>query len=138
MPEQKRRFKRDADYFLSRMDEDILRSFSTKQIWEIKKAINYATGRPSRKIIDVRFTIPMILARYYFVLFIGRDIRSRKRYHDLPAPVHTANFVFGTLLLACIILFGAAVLLALLYVFKCRLGIDILPDKHLSDLTELI
>jgi len=133
----KHRFKRDADYFLSRMDEDILRSFNIRQIWEIKKAINYATGRPSRKIIDLRFTIPLIISRYYFVLFVGRDLRHERRYSDLPGPVRTANVVFGTFLLVCLLSCAIVILLLFLYFAKCALGIDIFPNIHLSDLLHI-
>ena len=134
---EKRRFKKDADYFLSRMDEDILRSLNTKQIWEIKKAINYAIGRPSRKLVDIRFTIPLILSRYFFVLFIGRDFRRGKRYYDLPGPVRTANAVFGAFLLVCLISFAIVAFLAVLYFIKCAFGIDIFPNIHLNDVLHM-
>jgi len=132
MPAAVKQSRRDADYFFQGMDEEIRRSLTTKQEWEIKKALNCAIGRPSRKIVDIRFSIPLIAARYFFVLFIGRDRRRHKRIYELPGEVRTANYIFGMFILACLISASAAAVLMLLYLVKCALGVDIFPGFSLS------
>ena len=132
MPAIKSRIKRDAEYYFQNIDGDIRNSLTTKQEWEVKKALNNALGRPSRKIVDIRFTIPLLFSRFFFVLFIGRDIRHQKRKYDLPGEVRTANIIFGSFILACMISFTAVTILMLLYLVKCALGINIFPDFSLS------
>ena len=128
----KSRIKRDAEYYFQNIDTDIRNSLTTKQEWEIKKALNNALGRPTRKIVDVRFTIPLIFSRFFFVLFIGRDLRRQKRTYDLPGEVRTANIIFGSFILACMISFAAVTLFMLLYLLKSAMGINIFPNFSLS------
>jgi hypothetical protein len=128
----KSRNKRDAEYYFQNIDTEIRDSLTTKQEWEVKKALNNALGRPSQKIVDIRFTIPLLFSRFFFVLFIGRDIRRQKRMHDLTGEVRTANAIFGAFILACMISFSAVTIFMLLYLAKCAFGINIFPDFSLS------
>ena len=133
MTTSQRRFKRDADYFFERIEPDVRSSLTTRQEWEVKRAINYAIGRPSKKLVDIRFSFPLLVARYYLVFFVGRDFRHGKRAREVSAAVRTANIIFGSFVMVCLISFLAAAFLALIYVVKCALGIDILPGLSLSE-----
>ena len=75
---------------LSRIDDDVLKSLSPKQIAEIRKAIDFGIPSSSNKLVHINVTIPFIFARYYVAVIVGRDRRvkriapiAEKRSHGL-------------------------------------------------------
>lgn len=124
-----------ADSVLRNISKDILDSFNDTQLDALQTALAKVHDR-SRNRLDVRFSIPLYWARYYVVFLLGRDLRShvqevllnRRKRSGRAAQIGVIS------LMAWLILAGAAITLFIaLYLLKSAMGIDIFPDKHLSD-----
>ncbi len=73
-------------------------------------------GRWRRHLIDIRFSLPLVLSRYYVTIVAGRERRSgARRSQDRDRhPLRTAgNLAF--LLIVVVTLYGSAVLAALVW-----------------------
>ena len=70
--------RRDSEYYYSQINSSIEKSFSYEQRNAVKSILKRAASIPSAKIVDLRGTF-WLFKRFYFVLFIGRDIRERER-----------------------------------------------------------
>ncbi len=64
---------RDADYYIDRIPNAIIEKLSTEEHKNLKDVISSALPKSSPKLIDLRFVINLIFARYFFVLLIGKD-----------------------------------------------------------------
>jgi hypothetical protein len=64
---------RDADYYMQRIPETIIKKLSNEEYADLKEVISFALPKPAPKLIDLRFVINLIVARYFFVVLIGRD-----------------------------------------------------------------
>jgi hypothetical protein len=117
---------------MERIDPKVRASLTPAQLSAIKEAVS--GSRSSKKhSIDIRGVIPFFLVRYYFVILSGRDRRLHtKRIEEKRRWLTSLS---GGLML---FILGAAplilILLLLLYLIKCALGINIMPDMHLKDL----
>ena len=124
--------KTDAFTFhiLKNIDKKTLDSLSPTQLSAIKEAIR-ATQRSKRHPLDIRGVINLFFAKYYFVLFMGRDRRvSTKeaefdRRHDIAL---LGNIAFLFFMIVPFIL----LILIFLYVLKVFAGIDLIPDVHMG------
>ena len=109
------------------MPAPVLTTFCEDQI----KAVRAAVKKSRRHSIDLRFTIPLPFSSFYFVLLAGRDTRretvsvEEERRARMGGGVRSAfyAFLFVGLFIAC---------LALLYVIKSEMGIDLFKG-HLKD-----
>lgn len=77
---------RDADYYMERISESIVEKLSAEEHKNLKEVISSALPKPSPKLIDLRFVINLIFARYFFVLLIGKD-RYKKRIMNQDSPI---------------------------------------------------
>lgn len=96
------------------------------------EALSFAS-RPqaSPHLVNVRVSIPLLWRRYYFACFIGRERRSLSR---LVREGQVGAFPTSTAMLVLLsLLVGAATmgLLALLYLAKSVLGIDLFDDPSI-------
>ena len=129
--------KTDAFTFhiLKNIDKKTLDSLSPTQLSAIKEAIR-ATQRSKRHPLDIRGVINLFFAKYYFVLFMGRDRRvSTKeaefdRRHDIAL---LGNIAFLFFMIVPFIL----IILGILYFLKIGLGIDLFPGQHLGGMIGL-
>jgi len=64
---------RDADYYMDRIPNAIIEKLSIEEHKNLKDVIASALPKSSPKLIDLRFVINLIFARYFFVLLIGKD-----------------------------------------------------------------
>lgn len=114
---------------LGRIDPDVRKSLTATQLAGIRVAISGC--RPLDKHpVDVRGVIPLFFARYYFVVVIGRDRRSRTQQIESERR-REGSFAggLGMMTFIVLLLLGPAIMTGL-YFLKTMLGINIYPDKH--------
>jgi len=125
-----------ADFTISRIDPAVRAAMPQEHLTAVREAL-IAQNESSRHSLDIRFTVPLFFARYYFVILGGRDRRQKTRSREKQR-ISFANLVIGTILFASIsllvlTLLWLAIFLAA-YLFKVDSGIDLLANFHLMDL----
>lgn len=109
------------------MRPEVRQSLSPDQLAEVRRALDAAIPRPAPRIVDLRFVVDLLVARYHVVVMLGRDRRGKPRSHR-PAPgTRIANWIVGVLLLLSINLALSLMLFLLAYLVKTILGLDLLP-----------
>ncbi len=119
-------------YVLEKIEPEVFTSLSEKQFAAIRHAIELA--RPiSKHPIDIRGVIPLLFARFYFVLLAGHDIRDTTARREQRLR-HAISSAFGALVLGSVILLPiTAIGLIIGYGLKSFLGIDLDPNHHVTD-----
>ena len=125
-----------ADFTISRIDADVRESLTPTQLQAIRDAL--VANQPFKKhAVDLRGTIPLFFARFYFVVLAGRDKR-RKTVDKEKHRAFEGNVSFGHLLSLLFLSFIAAMvwaaILLVVYWVKIELGIDLFSNIHLGDL----
>ncbi|MEL7037929.1 MAG: hypothetical protein AAFO04_20270 [Cyanobacteria bacterium J06592_8] len=124
---------RTPDYYLNQIQPQIFESFNSEQITEIRGILEQAIPRSSPKIVDLRFTVDLILSKFYLVLLVGKERRRGQREYRVTGITRFGNIVAATLLLIGINLLISAFIFLLLYLIKSALGVDLFPGQHLGD-----
>jgi hypothetical protein len=121
-----------TNFVMARIPDDVRQSLSAEQYQAVRKAI--FQSRPGQgHAVDLRFTVPLGIMRWYVVLQMGRDRRSKRRSDMRGKRSLTARVIDRVALLA--ILYCLTVtLLFTLYVIKSLLGINLFVDRHLLDI----
>jgi len=88
-------------------------------------------AQPKPKLVDLRFVVDLFFARYYFVLFVGRDQRAKKRKTYGHKASQVGNYIAAIVLLICLNLLVSAMVLLMAYLLKSAAGIDLFPG-HLG------
>jgi hypothetical protein len=112
------------EQFFARIPKDVALSFSDAQLDAIKLAFGARTSLSHP--VDIRFSIPLFVRRYYLVLLAGRERRPAERLaweRALRPFWNFASTVFFGLL--AVLVLGAFVGAA--YILKMTLGIDVVP-----------
>ena len=120
---------------LAALPPDLRRTLNRKQLGSLRQALSRVNAQ-SRHVIDMRFSIPLFFARYYFILVLGRDKRNSIQRLLMERRVEGSRVatVGIIVLIAVFLLLGLVTASALiLYIIKSHLGIDIFPNKHLLD-----
>jgi hypothetical protein len=120
------------EYYLNQIEPDILNSLNAEQLHAVKHLLNQAIPKPSPKIVDLRFTVDLILSRFYVVLFVGRERRQGSRNYPVTGMTKFGNFITAMLLLISLNLLITAFLFLLLYLIKSAVGINLF-EGHLID-----
>lgn len=120
------------EYYIKQIKPNILASFKTDQIDEIQRILTQAIPKPSPKIVDLRFTVDLILSRFYIVLFVGKERRIGRRSHPVTRVTKLGNIVAAFILLLCLNLLISTFIFLLLYLLKSALGINLF-EGHLID-----
>lgn len=115
--------------YLDQLPGELLDNFSLSQLRAINLLLergiqNQASGP---KIVDLNFTIDLILTRFYVTLFVGKDRRTTHRKKVVSGITRIGNRVAAVVLLLSLNLFVSSTLFLLLYLIKSALGIDLLP-----------
>ncbi|MBE9033258.1 hypothetical protein IQ266_26340 [filamentous cyanobacterium LEGE 11480] len=124
--------------YLERVPASLLSEFTDQQLSTIQDIVVSAIPKPSPKLVDLRFTINLLVTRFYIVVFVGKDRRtSRRRY----IPNGVARF--GNVFMALILLAGANmvasfIIFMTLYFLKSWLGINIFKEMHLIDVVNQV
>jgi hypothetical protein len=126
--------QRTPRYYLARLEPDVLDSFTPQQLHAVVGILTEAIPKSSPKLVDLRFAIDLVLARFYFVILVGKDRRKQKRQYIPQGVAKIGNAIAVVVLLLSLNLLLSLALILLLYLLKTIIGIDILPDSHLGDL----
>ena len=115
------------------MSSAVRSSLTASQLDEIKRLVGMALPKPAPKIVDLRFNVDVLFARYFIVLWVGKDRRQETRSYPKSRLTIIANRIAVVLLLiGCNLAISGSVLLVL-YLLKSSLGLNLLPG-HLRDL----
>lgn len=127
-----------ADHVVQSLPPEVRANFTPEQLAALHVALARAQkSARARHLVDLRFGVPLYWARYYVVLLLGRDQRSKVCEVQVDRRERTTHLLraFLVLLLFSLLFLGlAVVVLWLLYLLKSFLGIDIFPDRHLCDI----
>lgn len=119
-------------HLIENLDPKVRDSLTPNQLSAIIDAAR--ASRPETKhLVDLRGVIPLFYSRYYFVFLMGRDRRSAARRTEKQRRRWTSLWAW-TLFLVVASLPVLLVIFTLLYFLKSSLGIDLLPDQHLTDI----
>lgn len=115
-----------ADY-LNRMDPEVWQSLSDRQRVEFERLLREALPKNSPKIVDLRFTIDLLLARFFIVLMVGKDRRRSQRQHPVTPLTRTGNLIAAVMLLLGLNLCLSGAIFFALYLLKSAIGVDFFP-----------
>lgn len=127
---------RTVDDYLDYMANDVRASLDRYQMSEVRRLLAIAMPKPSPKIVDLRFTVDLILSRFYVVLFVGKDRRGRQRQYRAGALTRVGNFIAAVVLLVSLNLLISLFIFMLAYLMKSAVGIDLFQGEHLMDQVE--
>lgn len=125
--------RRTPRYYLERLDPKMLDSFTPQQLSAIVGILTEAIPQSSPKIVDLRFAIDLIISRFYFVILVGKDRRQQKRKYVPQGVAKLGNAIAVLVLLLGLNLLLSLTLILLFYLLKTILGVDLMPNSHLSD-----
>ncbi len=123
---------RTPQYYLSRIEPHVLESFNSEQIQAITFALDQAIPKPSPKIVDLRFVVDLVLARFYIVLFVGKDRRKKVRKYTSKGISKVGNIIAAIILLIGLNLLVSGLIVLFAYLLKSAVGLDFLPG-HISE-----
>ncbi len=124
---------RTPAYYLETLDPEVRSSFTAQQLESVSELLEAAIPKPAPKLVDLRFGVDLLLARFYVVLFVGKDRRQQARSH-MPEPIaRLGNVIAAVMLLIGLNLLISLFILLLAYLIKSAVGIDLSPDSHLAD-----
>jgi hypothetical protein len=116
------------DPFLeSFIDPTVLDNLTPEQWTAIEKYIFNRKGKKQRKLVDIRFSIDLVMTRFFIVLLVGKDRRNKARNYPLSRLINVGNIVAAILLLVGANLVISASIVLILYLIKSALGIDLMP-----------
>lgn len=122
---------RTVDTIIALFNPTVAQQFDSAQWQEIRRIVDLAMAKPSPKIIDLRFTVDLMISRFYFTLFVGKDFRRQSRKKGTGSRI--ANFIAAVCLLFGLNLLLSASVVVILYLIKSAVGINLMPG-HFSDL----
>lgn len=118
--------------YLHLIDQNILESFSPQQKTEVLFLIKKITSTPTPKLVDLRFTIDLLITRYFVVILLGKDRRNRKRKYIPNTISKIGNLATAIFILVSLNIFIIGIVLLGLYLVKSAVGINFF-DGHISD-----
>lgn len=124
--------RQTPEYYINQIEPKILEGFDPEQIHAIKNILNQVIAKPSPKIVDLRFTVDLILSRFYIVLFLGKERRKGARSYPVTGITKIGNLMTAILLLVSLNLLITAFFFLLFYLIKSAVGIDLF-EGHLID-----
>ena len=119
-----------ANSVVNRIAPETLATLSASQLAAVHAAIR--GHQPKRHAFEWRGVVPVFFARFYLVVLAGRDRYSATRRTE--AERRRDATLTGRLAILAVALSPVLLLvLFVLYVIKTALGINFLPEMHLSD-----
>jgi len=123
-----RSIREDPDIMslISRLPVETASVLTDSQLSHIKVAIG--SGKYRKHKVDIRgtFPVPFYPSRIYFVLLMGRNVRSLSRQEK---SIAVASMLLLTVLF---LMFSSALGLVIVYVLKSALGINLLEGYSLG------
>jgi hypothetical protein len=87
---------------------------------------------PRPKLIDIRFSVDLVVTRFYVVLMVGKDRRDQRRSHAVKGLTKFGNTITAILLLLGANLTISTFIVLTFYLIKSMLGINLMPG-HLTE-----
>lgn len=115
---------RNPAYYLEKIEPYILASFNPEQLQAIASVLNQAIPKPSPKVVDFRFVVDLVFSRFYVVLFVGKELRTKQRQGKTEGIARIGNVIAAVILLIGANLVISAVILLFAYLIKSIIGID--------------
>jgi len=128
---------RTPEYYLSKIESEVLDTLNASQLAQFKQILEEALPKPTPKLVDLRFTVDLIINRFYVVLFIGNDRRRKARRYLPEGAARIGNTIAIVLFLLLANLAISATVILVGYLCKSAIGIDLLPG-HFPDLIKRI
>jgi hypothetical protein len=88
--------------------------------------------QPRPKLIDIRFSVDLVVTRFYVVLMVGKDRRDQRRSHAVKGLTKFGNTIAAILLLLGANLTISAFIVLSFYLIKSMLGVNLMPG-HLTE-----
>lgn len=124
-----KRKSRLVQRFLDAMPASLRKTLSPTQIQALKKLLELTLQDSSAppKLVDLRFQVDLLVARYYVALFVGQDRRQTQRNFSAKGITRVGNWIAAILILLGLNLLISAILVLTAYLIKSALGIDFFP-----------
>jgi hypothetical protein len=108
---------------IERLDQNLLSTLTPEQAAMLDEAIKVSLPRNTPKLVDLRFTMPMVHGGLFFVIQVGRDRGRRPLAHMGTGALHIANFLISGLFLGGLLYAG----LFFLYMVESFFNLNFLP-----------
>ncbi|MEO0868408.1 MAG: hypothetical protein AAFY17_08155 [Cyanobacteria bacterium J06642_11] len=116
---------RSAESLLTQLDPAVAQQLTMQQWQEFRRIVQLAIGRPAPKIVDLNFTVDLIISRFYFRLLVGEDIRQKSRSQHSGS--RFGNLVAAVSLIILLNVLVSISAIAIGYLIKSAVGIDLMP-----------
>lgn len=120
------------EYYISTLSDEELALFSDAQFQVVYRLLREAIPRPSSKIIDLRFTIKLIVDTFYIVVFVGKNKRNNVRSDSAGSGNKFLNILLAAFLLVVVNVAITLSALLAIYLVKSSLGINLF-SRSLKD-----
>lgn len=124
---------RTPDDYLARLAPEVDATLTAHQRQAFREVLAEAIPRPAPKIVDLRFTVDFLMARFYINLQVGSDRRRQKRRYLSEQTARIGNLIAALTLLVSTNLVISAAIVLVLYLVKSLIGFDLMPG-HFPDL----
>ncbi|QVL47471.1 MAG: hypothetical protein KFB96_17425 [Thiocapsa sp.] len=115
---------------LEMLDPAMRASFSEPQIKAITTLLNAPKGRPAPKLVDLELQFNLLAHRFFVVLYVGRNRRTKPRDEALEAPARNGNIIAIILILIGFNLLISFSIILVAYLIKAAIGITLFPGPH--------
>lgn len=116
---------RTVDGILALLEPNVARALSTQQWQEVRRIVQVAVGRPAPKIVDLNFTVDLLISRFYFRLLVGEDTRHENRKQSSGSRL--GNLVAAITLIVALNVLVSISAIVVGYLIKSAIGIDLMP-----------
>lgn len=119
--------------YIAQMNPQIRQSFDHQQSSELSRFLNRVLPLRGKHLVNLKFSF-WLIKNWYFVLQFGVDKRDTKRLKKSGAAQTLLTIILNTIFIIILAVLIFVVVFYLLYLLKSTLGIDIFPNRHLSDI----
>lgn len=123
---------RSVEYYLNQIDANVRDSLTADQHEAFRSVLEAAMPKANPKVVDLRINIDLIIARFYIVLFVGKDRRKNRRSLESSGGSVIANRFAAIILLIGLNITISLFIFLMAYLTKAALGINLFA-KHLSE-----
>jgi hypothetical protein len=121
-----------VEEYIKQMNPHIRESLDYQQKNELSRFLNRILPQRGTHIVDIRVTFWFIKS-WYLVIQFGVDKRDSKRIRNIDISQRIIGIIINTIFVIILAILIFLVVFYILYLLKSFAGIDIFPDKHLSD-----
>lgn len=114
-----------VDGLLALLDPNVVRQLNPQQLQEVRRIVQLAVGKPASKIVDLNFTVDLLISRFYFRLLVGEDRRQKNRQHKLGTRIGNWITAVGLIIIFNVVVSISVIVFA--YLIKSAVGINLMP-----------